>query len=567
MYKLDFMGKRGTHFFKTTALALAFFMVASDFAGIAHAAGGLDPAAGIDPEALRVSEAYTARHPRGVAEVESPLVYTAEGREFDYLILRRGGTEGEVSVDIKAIETIAKYGEDFTVSVKGENGGFREIKKTDDSPTMLEEHILKSEGEYFSGDYRDPALQDYETVSVSTVEELEALLGPDAVVPGTETADETIEEEIIEEETPEEIAYESPLHKMRDEATGVATPSDAEAAAQSDIREINDPDQIAANNEVIKLLPGPSATLTFADGENYKHLRVNIKNDSEYEAQEFFMLALYNPEGGIELGDTMLAEVYIDNTDPVKLSRLSFDPADLTVSADDGFAYTSIRRSGALGDYIGIQVQTVAGSAKPGTDYYPVTGEFLFLPGETVKHIAVPLLTGGRALDGELSMGIQAQTEDNAEFDIPKANITILPAAGTEEPLPIIEETPQNPQETAEEPTVGFPDGPGETETPANEPADGPGGTETPADEAADKPGGTEEPSDDPADKPGGTESPAAPGTDAGTDGTDGTDGPDGTPPAQEAAESPESPENTGSPESGAPPPEYRGAVRETPGA
>ncbi len=106
----------------------------------------------IDVSGLRVSDAFVAKHPHGMFEVLSPYIMTSEGKEFDFYVLRRGGTEGEASVNIKAVEISAKYGEDFVLQERDALGFYHDIEKSEDNPTLLEAQIENNKDLLFTTD-------------------------------------------------------------------------------------------------------------------------------------------------------------------------------------------------------------------------------------------------------------------------------------------------------------------------------------------------------------------------------------------------------------------------------
>ena len=91
----------------------------------------------IDTESLKVSEQFAAKHPNGMFEVLSPYIMTGEGKEFDFYIVRRGGTQGTASINVKAVEISAKYGEDFVLQEEDPLGFYHDLKKVMILPQFL----------------------------------------------------------------------------------------------------------------------------------------------------------------------------------------------------------------------------------------------------------------------------------------------------------------------------------------------------------------------------------------------------------------------------------------------
>lgn len=106
----------------------------------------------IDVSALRVSDQFAAKHPNGMFEVLSPMIQTGEGKEFDFYVLRRGGTEGKASVKLKAVEISAKYGEDFILQEKDALGFYHNIEKIGGDSTLLEKQVEMNKDVLFTTD-------------------------------------------------------------------------------------------------------------------------------------------------------------------------------------------------------------------------------------------------------------------------------------------------------------------------------------------------------------------------------------------------------------------------------
>lgn len=172
----------------------------------------------LSPEALRVSDEFAAKYPNGLLDIVNQNTITNEDSgEIKFYIARRGGTDGEVDVSVKAIEMTAKYGEDFVFVEEGLFSS-REVEKKLDTPTLLESSIA---------DYGDEPVTvegvqtDTNSESVTdTVEENaprteentnEANDNAENLTENSEVANETVSEnrEATDEIVPEAIAAEN----------------------------------------------------------------------------------------------------------------------------------------------------------------------------------------------------------------------------------------------------------------------------------------------------------------------------------------------------------------------
>ncbi|MBR1737276.1 MAG: hypothetical protein IJ736_09715 [Firmicutes bacterium] len=225
--------------------------------------------------------------------------------------------------------------------------------------------------------------------------------------------------------------YTSALHKMRDEALGENTPvvNDSAEYSLDDFFEPQSKEQLELVNEAAAELDGLAYTVDFADGEAYKVIHVKVTNDDEYEAQEAFSLALYDPTNGAELGDQCTSNVYIEDDENVERCNVSFALENYQVFSNADGVTVTLKREGNANDYVSVYVSTLADTAKADEDYTPVMGDMMFLPGETEKKIYVPILKdkiAEKQLDEPISFDITAETEDNADVT-GKTHVEILP--------------------------------------------------------------------------------------------------------------------------------------------
>ncbi len=413
----------------------------------------------IDVSGLKVSDAFAAKHPHGMFEVLSPYIMTGEGKEFDFYVLRRGGTEGEASVNIKAVEISAKYGEDFVLQEKDALSFYHDLQKSADNPTVLENQVELNKDVIFTTDRLASgaaidvytidetasgaafdAAQDNDTEALNTDAGTDA--GAAVEAGGTLTIDEAFDK-ATEDEAPVTAysddmgSYTSALHKMHDEATGKTTPAVKDAAKHSldDIFETQNKEQVQFLNDAAEAFDGLEYTVDFKDGEAYKIIHVKIIDDDVYEAQEAFSLALYGATNGAEIGEQAGSDIIIDDNENVEKSNISFASESYQVFSDADGVTVTLKREGNLNDYVNVYVSTLADSAKADEDYTPVMGEIMFLPGETEKKIYVPILKdniAGKELTDSLYFDITAETEDNATITGKKTRVEILPFTNTD---------------------------------------------------------------------------------------------------------------------------------------
>ena len=95
-----------------------------------------------------ISPDYEARYPHGVIQLYDAKVTVNEGDTVELKLIRCGGTVGKVSVELKAIDVSAKYGEDYDVRI-----GLKKLKQDGEySGTLIENYLSESGGDYITAD-------------------------------------------------------------------------------------------------------------------------------------------------------------------------------------------------------------------------------------------------------------------------------------------------------------------------------------------------------------------------------------------------------------------------------
>ncbi|NNE34012.1 MAG: hypothetical protein HKN13_02175 [Rhodothermales bacterium] len=135
-------------------------------------------------------------------------------------------------------------------------------------------------------------------------------------------------------------------------------------------------------------------TLVFSDGELAKTITVGIVNDSVYEGQESFDVALMNVQGNTAaLGDPFSAEILISDDDLAPSEgAIGFVSAEASTNENSGVVSIQVvRTGGSFGDVSAI-FETLDGTATASADYTAVSGSVVFADGETESTIDVPII-------------------------------------------------------------------------------------------------------------------------------------------------------------------------------
>jgi hypothetical protein len=376
----------------------------------------------ISPEALRVSDEFVEKYPNGMLDIVNQNTVTNEDSgEIHFYIARRGGTEGEVDVSLKAIEMTAKYGEDFVFL---EDGLFssHEVEKTTDSLTLLESSLADYGDEPVTVESEDTSNDDEIDIEINddeTDEQQESIIQIDE-------ADTEIQEDVAAEyetsEFDETREYDSSLHQMRDELLNKSTASEVTTTDMTQLFEVNDEEEIQRNEAINTVMPGASIDLHFDDGENYKIVTVKILDDDIVEDDEAFMLGLYDCEGAV-LGNNLTSSVCIkDNEEKSEDTNLYFEEENLNVYDQNSAVRLKIARSNNIETYQLLQIQTMGNTAQADKNYSSLITEAVLLAGQEYKYIDIPILNAG--IDEPVDFEVRVSGSDCNEAT---ATITIYP--------------------------------------------------------------------------------------------------------------------------------------------
>jgi len=165
-----------------------------------------------------------------------------------------------------------------------------------------------------------------------------------------------------------------------------------------------------------------SGTLSFAAGETSKTIAVNIKTDTEVEADESLALLLGTATGATIADGTGSGTILNDDVPPV----MTISDAQVT----EGTAGTqqmlfTVALSRAVGTPVSVTYATQNGMATAGSDFVAASGALNFAAGETSKTIAVAIL-GDAAVEADEAFDLVLGSASGATILDGTARGTIL---------------------------------------------------------------------------------------------------------------------------------------------
>ena len=133
-------------------------------------------------------------------------------------------------------------------------------------------------------------------------------------------------------------------------------------------------------------------TLTFAENELVKYIRVTVLDDDLPELQEMGMLTMMSNRGAdIETDYCTMTVVVKDDEDKLP-SEVGFTVTSVEVDQDKSTAELTVRRTGGTNYVLTVPWETMDNTARAGKQYSASSGELVFLGDLTEQTIEIPLI-------------------------------------------------------------------------------------------------------------------------------------------------------------------------------
>ena len=318
----------------------------------------------------------------GVIGLESASYQVNEDDgSFEVTVVRSGGSFGEVSVDLVSQNDSATAGEDY----QGVNQIliFADGEVTKTIPVSLIDDLTYEGNETF-------------TLQLTNVE-------------GTELSNQQLSTVTIVEDDavpPAGVIQFSGAAYSIDEAGGELTVTVTRTNGNFGevVVDLSVTSGTAVNGVDYRI---PDSQLIFSDGEVSQTVSIIILDDSIYEGEEVFVIALTNLSDDASLGSVNQATITIAENDPAPASgnvQLSGNAFSINESFNE-LTVTVVRTSGSYGD-ISVDFQFVDGTATNGDDFNATNGTLYFANGETSQTIVVNIVDDSISENNE-SFGIQ----------------------------------------------------------------------------------------------------------------------------------------------------------------
>lgn len=363
-------------------------------------------------EAIEGGEEMKALFPNGVFTFVGTRFNIGENTgTYEVKIARQGGTQGEVTVDFKAIDVSAKYGSDYVIEVPGFLWN-KEIPGNPDSKPLLE-NAIQEETEIINND-------DFGMTAEETQQQ--------------EGQPEQAEEEAQKTEKSQVAAEES--QKSKSIVSGLRSASQILTGKTYDYPDWKELDMKPGEAEALKdnyqdyldKTPGMETTLTFKDGEYVKSIFIKPIDDDLSESEEQFIIVLSNAAGGAEIGEFYTGWVNITDNEVFEDSAFEMETDKLIVEAGITQVSVKVRRTKGIHTMTYVTIGTAGITAGPDVDYVPTYKKILFLPDVTEQTFTVDLITAYSDEDKTFAIVID---DDRAAFGKNQTKITLTKDPGS----------------------------------------------------------------------------------------------------------------------------------------
>lgn len=302
-----------------------------------------------------------ALYPEGGFEFLETQISGEEGTKKQLIIVRRGGTDQTASVEFKAVDVSATYGEDYLLTV--DDGIFRKTLEGTGRPltdTNSYMQVFEDTGE--------------ETESEASVVEAQTE-GKQEVQAAVRRKSGGSLQAARDSYLDEDSSYVN--WQEMDEAQKLEEEKKKEAYNE-------------AYNEFAGNVEGTSYTFTFKPGEYMKTIDIETIDDDIAESDEQVVFLLSNVTAGT-LGTTATAYLNIIDNEESEKAIFAMSADEITVDRSAGKATVIINRVSGNNKIASVVIGTGSGTAKAGTDYEEVTKEVVFPQGVTFQQVEIPL--------------------------------------------------------------------------------------------------------------------------------------------------------------------------------
>ena len=167
-----------------------------------------------------------------------------------------------------------------------------------------------------------------------------------------------------------------------------------------------------------------SGTLSFAAGVTTQNISISITNDSLYEVDETFTVALNSPTSGWTLGSPATTTVMLkDNGD----RNVAFTSATAQVNEGGGTVTLQVQRLGSASASASVRYATSNGTARSGSDYTSKSGTVSWAAGDATPKTITVSIVNNTTKESTETFYVSLSSPSGATLGLPtRATVSIL---------------------------------------------------------------------------------------------------------------------------------------------
>lgn len=345
--------------------------------------------------------AIAEQYPAGLFKFDTLIAQMSEDSKepLKLYVVRHGGTQGEVTVNVKFSDYSARYGKDYTARLEGAE---EDIAANPESQPILymlgsgnaEEKLQNAYGSY------DAMV---ETLGQEKVDRMEALVNQ-------YQEDKAKEDEAASGEAL--IAEESPLYQLNEQVSQYAQDGVDTENVWVEQQSMDAATAKLSWGMMEEVFPGTEVDVTFADGEQIKEITVTPINNDTSDGERIFSVILNdisNENSGIDSDNTVSVTMYDDEASALSKIRVDTDSLPEVINAETGTFSVRLLREEAL-----YNLATANFYAVTDNNVVLMAGKVIFMPGmeeQTVEIDAAKVAGASNVnlyFDAESTMGCEA---------------------------------------------------------------------------------------------------------------------------------------------------------------
>ncbi len=334
-------------------------------------------------------------YPEGRFEFFLSRLTAKEGEKQQLVIVRRGNTDQAATVDFKAVDVSASYGEDYLLTVEESEYVTR---------------TLEGSGK---------ALTDFNSAEMAVIGKEEE----SAVTPAAPEQNDT--DRGVKKESNKKKSAPNALKQARDDYLNIESDSlnwqEMDASRQAKAEALDKAYQESYDTFVGEIY-GQEYTFTFQEGEYMKSVYIDTIDDDVAESDEQVLFLLGNASVG-EVEGAKTAYLNIQDNDETEKAVFAMAAQQIAADRSEGVARITIHRVSGIEKIASVTVGTGSMDAVSGTDYKAVKQEVLFTQGVTEQTVEIPLLNYEGA---KKSAQFQVALDANASYVQEGAAVTTV---------------------------------------------------------------------------------------------------------------------------------------------